>query len=129
MTRLYGAGMNRAVFSVAIGGVVGALIRWGVFETLGEPTPALLIVNTVGSALLALVVARWPRADHPQRLGLGVGFCGGLTTFSGFAIDIAVRLEESEPLSAVTTTVVSLALAVAAYVLVRRFALRGGLIP
>ena len=124
MARLYGAGVNRAALYVAVGGVVGSLARWGVLSAMDRPTVTLLIVNTAGSALLGLVVVRWPRADEPKRLALGVGFCGGLTTFSSFALDVAWRLEHSDISGATTVTVSSLVLAIPAYLLARRVAER-----
>jgi len=124
MARLYGAGVNRAAPYVAVGGVAGSLARWLVLNAMDRPTLALLIVNAVGSALLGVVVVRWPRADEPERLALGVGFCGGLTTFSSFALDVAWRLEHSDISGATAVTVSSLVLAIPAYLLARRVAQR-----
>jgi CrcB protein len=50
-----------------------------------------MVVNVIGSVLLGIVVAEeW---SHPSaRLVLhdfaGIGFCGGLTTFSTYAVEI-----------------------------------------
>ncbi len=116
--------MSRVAPYVAAGGIVGALARWGVVELLDRPTPALLVVNTVGSAALGIVVVRWPRADQPERLALGVGLCGGLTTFSSFALDVASRLDSADAGGALVITAASFALAVPAYLLARRAAQR-----
>ena len=124
MARLYGAGVTRAVPYVAVGGVVGSLARWLVLNAMDRPTLALLIVNTAGSALLGLVVVRWPRPDEPERLALGVGFCGGLTTFASFALDVAWRLDHSDIGGATALTVGSFALAIPAHLLARRSAER-----
>jgi len=47
---------------------------------------ALLIVNIVGSFVLGIVI----EADVSQHTAtvLGVAFCGSLTTFSGFALEL-----------------------------------------
>ena len=116
--------MTRAAPYVAAGGIAGSLARWGVLEALDRPTLALLIVNAVGSALLGVVVVRWPRVNEPKRLALGVGLCGGLTTFSSFALDVAWRLDRSDLSGAAALTVSSFALAIPAYLLARRVAKR-----
>lgn len=79
---------------VAAGGAAGAACRWFLDESLG-PTDwpwMLLLINVVGSFLLGLVLVRGASPGRELlRLGAGVGFCGGLTTFSSFAV-AAVRL-------------------------------------
>jgi CrcB protein len=80
---------------VIVGGMAGATVRWAVVELIG-PTDtfpvAIFLVNVIGCALLggftALVRAR-PR--HQALAGdlLGVGFCGGLTTMSTLAVELA----------------------------------------
>ena len=87
---------------------------------------SLLIVNTIGSAFLGVVVMRWPRVDAPERLALGVGLCGGLTTFSTFAVDVAVRLDSSDPGGALRLTAASFALAIVAYLSARALTAPGG---
>lgn len=111
--------MTRAAPLVAMGAISGAAGRWGVFELLDQPTAALLIVNTIGSALFGFVVVQWPRSEEAERLALGVGFCGGLTTFSTFAVDIAVRLDGSDTRGAVGVALASVTLAIAAYIVSR----------
>ena len=84
---------RRRSTAVAIGGVAGAALRWAVLTTVEPgsfPWP-VLVINIVGSLLLGAVLAEeWV---HPSaRLVLhdlaGIGFCGGLTTFSTFAVEI-----------------------------------------
>jgi CrcB protein len=85
-----------AYLAAAIGGVLGALARWGIaaaLPTAGWPW-ATLTVNLTGclliGVLLAVLLARFP--DHPWlRPLLAVGVLGGYTTYSTFAVD-AVRL-------------------------------------
>jgi len=94
---------------VALGGALGATCRWAVAELTGSTDwPwALLIVNVVGSFLLgvALVGGASPGLEM-LRLGAGVGFCGGLTTFSGFAV-ASVRLLDDERTAAATIFVLA----------------------
>jgi CrcB protein len=73
--------------------VAGASVRWAVLTTLTPgrfPWPVLAI-NIAGSALLGVLLAEEP--THPARRTLlhdagGIGFCGGLTTFSTFAVEV-----------------------------------------
>ncbi len=94
---------------VAVGGVAGAVLRWVITEWLnanGEAgwtqALALLTVNTAGSLLLgAVLVVTASGARELVRLGLGVGFCGGLTTFSAFAV-AAVQIGSDGSLASAT---------------------------
>lgn len=82
------------VLGVAIGGGLGALVRYhvGGWVSLRQRTPfpaATLIVNASGSLLLGLVVglvAAGLIAENWLIWG-GVGFLGGLTTFSTFTYE------------------------------------------
>ena len=84
--------------SVALGGAAGALLRWGLTEataaTLGRAwTPlATLLANVLGCAVIGFVAARasreeaaWLAAYRPL---LVAGFCGALTTFSTFGLEV-----------------------------------------
>lgn len=73
---------------VAVGAAVGAPVRWWVDQRVQRRWAPVVpwgtfTVNVVGSLMLGLVAARWA-ADDGALLLLGVGFCGGLTTFSSF---------------------------------------------
>ena len=84
---------SQRVAAIALGGVLGTALRWGVltlFATREFPWPVLL-VNAAGSVLLGVLLAEeW---SHPRaRLLLhdfgGIGLCGGLTTFSTFSLEV-----------------------------------------
>ncbi len=84
---------RRRAAAVALGGAAGASIRWAVITSVGAgvfPWPVLAI-NIGGSVLLGVLLAEeW---SHPSaRLllhdAVGIGFCGGLTTFSTFSLEI-----------------------------------------
>lgn len=92
---------------VALGSAAGGLARWqlgGWMQRLAGGAPpqvfpiGTLIVNATGSFILgflAILIARQGddgRADV-VRLLLGVGFCGGYTTFSTFSLDTVALIE------------------------------------
>lgn len=70
---------------VALGGALGSALRYAVASTLDARWPrGTLIVNVAGSALLGLLVGSG--ADGAAYSLVAVGFCGGLTTWSAFAV-------------------------------------------
>ena len=70
---------------VALGAAVGAPLRFVVAEWLDGDFPlGTLLVNVVGSGLLGLFAA--PSLSESGAALIGTGFCGGLTTYSAFAV-------------------------------------------
>ncbi len=68
---------------VAAGGAAGALLRWGVSRAVPGRT-ATLAVNLAGSLLLGLLL----HAGPSMAALVGIGFCGALTTFSTYALEV-----------------------------------------
>ena len=60
---------------ISMGAVPGALIRWQIDE--------MFIVNLIGCFLLGFINSL--DISKSYKLILGVGFCGSITTFSGFS--------------------------------------------
>lgn len=82
--------------AIASGGVLGALVRWAIADVFatGSFPWATLIVNLVGCGLLGVLTGRdW---SLRTRAALGVGFCGGLTTFSTFGVEAAMMLDDGQ---------------------------------
>ncbi len=81
---------------LAIGGAMGVNARYWLSVAMdarvGRGFPwATFAINVSGAfalGLLATLMARW-RPDHPARLAVLVGFLGGFTTFSTFAMESA----------------------------------------
>lgn len=100
--------LQRAL-AVAIGGVAGAGLRWAVLAAVPPgrfPWPVLAI-NVAGSVLLGVLLAEEP--SHPAMRTLlhdagGIGFCGGLTTFSTFALEIVNLARSGDTAVAATYT-------------------------
>jgi CrcB protein len=91
----------KAYLLVFVGGGLGSLLRYVAVRFLPAtingitfPT-SILVVNVVASALLSAVVG-WTlarSASDDTRLLIGVGFCGGLSTFSSFSNDTVALLQ------------------------------------
>jgi CrcB protein len=112
----------RGFVAIAVGGAVGASCRWGLIELWpvdgGFPWP-VFAVNVVGSFVVGVALAE--QALHPAlrpwaRDAIGIGFCGGLTTFSTFAVETAGFVRDDRWLLAATYTTTSAVLTIAAAV-------------
>jgi CrcB protein len=81
---------------VGAGAVPGALLRWQADVLLGPwlggSAGANLFVNLIGSFLLGILVGPL-KPPSAVMLLLGIGFCGSLTTFSSWMLDV-VRLQQ-----------------------------------
>jgi len=102
---------------------VGAAARWGILDLVsaghGFPWP-VFVINVAGSALLGVVVARrWRSTVHD---GIGIGFCGGFTTFSTFAVEVATFFRDGRAAIGITYAVTSVVAAVAVFALAKRAA-------
>ena len=88
--------MTRAkAVAIAVGSALGAGVRWAVlvvWPVAGEFPWPVFAVNVIGCALLGVVLAEeWthPRARLAVHDGMAIGFCGGLTTVSTVAVEVA----------------------------------------
>jgi len=101
----------RELLLVAAGAVPGALLRWQAAVQLGPwiggNAGADLLVNLVGSFVLGFLAGPIPRRTSLV-LCLGIGFCGSLTTFSSWMLDVARLLEAARPGDALALVVISL---------------------
>jgi fluoride exporter len=80
---------------VGLGGAAGSVVRYQLTLWIRDrqwtadfPLPTLLI-NISGSFLLGLLAATLKDRTGPAYLLLGIGFCGGYTTFSTFSLEVA----------------------------------------
>jgi CrcB protein len=107
----------RELLLVGLGAIPGALLRWRssvqLGPWLGGSAGADLLVNVLGSFVLGFLAG-----PIPMRTGLllllGIGFCGSLTTFSSWMLDVVKLLEGGQPLGALLLVLVSLVMGLAA---------------
>ncbi len=80
---------------IALGGALGALSRYSIYEISVKSLPlnfpyATLLVNTIGSLLIGFLIVYLSNSlniAQSLRSLLIIGFCGSFTTFSGFSLD------------------------------------------
>lgn len=109
---------RRRALAVAVGGATGAGVRWAVLTSV-EPSRfpwPVLVINVAGSLLLGVLLAE--ESIHPRRRlllhdGGAIGFCGGLTTFSTFAVEVVNLTRAGDEALAALYAAVSLVATVA----------------
>jgi CrcB protein len=101
---------------VAAGAAVGAPLRYVVAGRLDAHLPwGTLLVNVAGSFLLGWLSGADVGGAAPALLG--AGFCGGLTTYSAFAVQTHERGARLGAAYAAGTLTAALAAAAAGYAL------------
>jgi CrcB protein len=94
--------MNRTIILIGIGGFIGSIARYltVVYFTKNFPSSfpyGTMAVNIIGCLLIGIVFGLSNRFDWftPElRLFLATGICGGFTTFSAFAYENVVLLQQ-----------------------------------
>ena len=93
---------------IGIFGVVGVLCRYGLDKSMagiGQDFPvSTLVINIIGSFVAGLIFALSERHEISLSLqtGLLVGFCGGFTTFSAYALQTLAMVDKERFLPAIT---------------------------
>jgi CrcB protein len=99
---------------VAGGAIPGALLRWQLELVAASATsPGLralsgadLLANLIGCLLIGMLLAQPPQRARLYLWG-GIGFCGSLTTFSSWMLELVRRLDHGQPLEAFLVLAVS----------------------
>ena len=110
------------VVSVAVGGALGAVSRYGLDRVIEQRSESgfpwsTFVINATGCLLVGfLIAALVDRRSAPEwvRAGLVVGFCGGYTTFSTFGQETLDLIEADEVVLAVLNVCASVVVGVLA---------------
>jgi CrcB protein len=90
----------RSMVAVALGGTVGCLVRWLLSLALNRYFPLIppgtLAANLIGGYIIGAAFAMFtlnPAMPVEWRLFVMTGFCGGLTTFSTFSVEVVLLMQ------------------------------------
>ncbi len=89
------------ILFLAAGGVSGVFLRYGITKSpllLGTFSINVLLVNIIGSFILgafAVFSQQW-NLDQRYALLVAIGFCGGLTTMSSFALEASNLIDNKQ---------------------------------
>ncbi|MGA2053453.1 MAG: CrcB family protein [Opitutales bacterium] len=99
----------RTLFFFSVGGALGTLLRAFCNTEIPHDTWPwnTLTVNLLGSLLIGLILEAGEKLHAHVRAFHAVGFCGGLTTFSAFAVEVVRMIEAGHPGMAAVYVMVS----------------------
>ena len=103
-----------ALLWVALGGAVGAVVRYYFYKFLPKPLSfplATFTVNMIASFILGFILGMFEyQRDLPSQMKLAIatGFCGALSTFSTFVADDYFLIMDGKSLMALIYTIVSI---------------------
>ena len=87
--------------AIGTGAALGAWLRWVLGVLFNSLFPAIppgtLAANLLGAYVIGAAVGlfiAWPAIAPEWRLFITTGFCGGLTTFSTFSIEITQLFQQ-----------------------------------
>ena len=89
---------------IFIGAGFGGMLRYFISDIASKHLPVYfpfgtLAVNLIGSVLLGFLIFGFDQREllnEKVKLFLGIGFCGGLTTFSTFSYETFYLFKETE---------------------------------
>ncbi len=95
--------MFKLILSISMGASIGAVMRWQLGVKLNALYPQLplgtLSANLLGGYIIGLAAsytAQHPNLSPEWRLLIMTGFCGGLTTFSTFSLEVVNLLQQGK---------------------------------
>ncbi|PVZ85953.1 fluoride efflux transporter CrcB [Serratia sp. S1B] len=108
--------MFNSLLAVFIGGGLGSVLRWAISLRLNPLHPHIpvgtLAVNLVGGFIIGLALAllsRMTQLDPTWKMLITTGFCGGLTTFSTFSLEVVYLLQDGRIAWAIANIFLNLA--------------------
>lgn len=114
--------MFKTLLLVGIGGAIGSMFRyvthWITTKFFQSLFPiSTFLVNILGSLLIGLFIGyigKYFPENHPLKFLLIIGFCGGFTTFSSFALENYNLLQNNQQFTAYIYMATSIILTVSA---------------
>ena len=97
-------------WGIAVLGTLGVVIRYLITQSFVTPPAllgALIALNGLGSYMAGQIFAHMPSERSYWAIPLLVGLCGGMTTFSGFALEGLKLLQKGQYLWAVSFVVLN----------------------
>ncbi|HLR81847.1 MAG TPA: fluoride efflux transporter CrcB [Paenalcaligenes sp.] len=98
--------MFKALMSIAVGSSLGGILRWGLsvkFNALWSVMPlGTYLANVIAGYIAGLALAffsQLPGLSAEWRLFLLTGFCGALSTFSTFSIEVVESFQNDRVLA------------------------------
>ena len=105
--------MWKSIIAIALGATLGALLRWHLGNRLNDLFPSIppgtLVANLIGAYIIGVAIAFFaaaPAIPPEWRLMIVTGFCGALTTFSTFSVEISDLLQKGQLALAASAVVV-----------------------
>jgi fluoride exporter len=96
--------MYKPLLAIAIGSIAGGLLRWffglklnALFPTMPLGTLAANLIAAYVIGATAAFLATSPSLAPEWRLLIMTGFCGGLSTFSTFSLELVYLLQRGQP--------------------------------
>lgn len=114
--------MIKTIILVGLCGAIGSVLRYlsGWFASKyfqGSFPISTLVINILGSLLIGVfigILAKYYPENHPLKFLLIIGFCGGFTTFSSFAVENYNLFQNQQQLSAYIYIITSVILTISA---------------
>ena len=114
--------MVKTLLLVGLGGAIGSIFRyithWLTSKYFQSSFPiSTFLVNILGSLLIGLFIGylgKYYPENHPLKFLLIIGFCGGFTTFSSFALENYNLLQNNNQITAYIYMATSIILTISA---------------
>ena len=114
--------MIKTLLLVGFGGAIGSIFRyfthWLTSKYFQSSFPiSTFLVNILGSLLIGLFIGylgKYYPENHPLKFLLIIGFCGGFTTFSSFALENYNLLQNNNQITAYLYMATSIILTISA---------------